>query len=494
MPAFAYAKGAYRRSDLPELRVVNQYAEAVPAEVSGQPGVEIELIGRPGLAPYQNVGTGPIRGLFTQPGALGGDIFAVSGGSLFRGTTALGSIGGSGLVQMAATPGELLIANGTGMAVCDGVSVTTVDFPDGAGVSGVAYLAGYSLAVRAGTRRIYFTLDTAVWDGLDYFSAEQDTAPIVGIAILQEQLWVFTERTVEVFLATGDPDAPFQRLEGRFYDRGCLSGESIAKIDNTLMWVGEDRKVYRADQTPLKISTDGIDERLARSLASDVSAWAFSWGGHEFYSLRTAEGTWCYDAATRQWHEQESLGRIAWRAHVGIEWRGNVLAGDDQTGAIWRLDDAVLTDGGQPISRRVTALAAGAPQFVDNIQVNASTGQAPAYGSSPALELRMSRDRGATWSAWMPRSLGARGERRARAVWLRNGLADDQTVFEFRITDPTPWRLSMLRYNEPLSGLATIRIGTVIRTPPIPAPGYSPGLIFNNARNSGYAALLFEDF
>lgn len=492
MPALFYAKGAYQRTDLPELQVVNQYAEAVPAEVTGQPGVDIVLIGRPGLAPFRTVGSGPIRGLFTQPGALGGEVFAVSGMALYRSTTALGSIAGAGLVQMAATPGELLIANGTGLSVYDGTNLTAVAFPDGAGVLAVAYLAGYSLAVRTGTRRIYFTFDPQSWDGLDYFSAEQDTAPIVGLAVLQERLWVFTERTVEVFIATGDPDAPFERLQGQFFDRGCLTGDSIAKIDNTLMWVGEDRKVYRADQTPLKISTDGIDERLSRSLAGDVSAWAYPWGGHEFYALRTAEGTFVYDAATRLWHEAESLGRDAWRAHVGIEWQGNVLSGDDETGAIWRLDDTALTDDGAPISRRVTALVAGAPQYVDNIQVNAATGQAPAYGSAPVLERRISRDRGATWGPWAARSLGLRGERRARAVWLRNGMADDQTVFEFRITDPTPWRLSAVRYNEPLSGLATVRMRAVIRTAPI--SNGATGLNFSVPANSQYLALLFEDF
>lgn len=494
MPALAYAKGAYKRTDLPELQVVNQYAEAVPAEVKGAQGVGVVLIGRPGLARHSTVGSGPVRGLFSQPGALGGDVFAVSGGALYRAGAFVGNIGGAGMVRMAATPGDLMVANGTGLSVYSGTTLTGIDFPDGAGVSAVAYLAGYSLAARTGTRRIYFTLDPLAWDGLDFFSAEQDTAPIVGLAVLQEQLWVFTERTVEVFLATGDPDAPFQRLEGRFYDRGCLTGDSIAKMDNTLFWVGEDRKVYRADQTPLKISNDGIDERLARSLPEDIRAWAYPWSGHEFYALRTAEGTFVYDAATREWHEAESLRRDAWRAHLGIEWRGLVLAGDDETGAIWRLDDETLTDDGEPISRRVTAVVGNEPLFIDNLQVDAATGQAPAYGASTTIERRISRDRGATWSPWAARSLGEKGQRRARAVWLRNGLSDEHTVIEIRITDPTPWRMSAVRYNEKLSGLSAGGAGIVIRTAPIALPGTNPGLNFNDPSNSALLALLFEDF
>lgn len=494
MPALAYARGAYERSDLPELEVVNQYAEVVPAEVDGRQGFDIVLIGRPGLARHSEVGTGPIRGLFSQPGALGGDLFAVSGSALYRAGSSLGAIGGSGLVQMAATPGDLLVANGIGLSVYDGTALTAINFPDGAGVAGVAYLAGYSLAIRTGTRRIYFTLDPLEWDGLDYFAAEQDTAPVLGIAILREQLWVFTERTVEVFLPSGDPDAPFQRLEGQFYDRGCLTGDSIAKMDNTLFWVGEDRKVYRADQTPLKVSNDGIDERLARSLPGDIRAWPYPWGGHVFYTMRTAEGTFAYDAATREWHEAESLGRNTWRAHVGIEWRGNVLAGDDETGTIWRLNDEQLSDDGIAISRRVTAVVGNAPQFLDNIHVSAATGQAPTYGAAPVLERRISRDRGATWSSWAPRSLGDRGQRRARAVWLRNGLADEHSVIEFRVTDSTPWRFSSVRYNDPLAGLATVRASNVIRTAPVPMPRYNPALDFSDARNSAYVALLFEDF
>ena len=138
----------------------------------------------------------------------------------------------------------------------------------------------------------------------------------------------------------------------------------------------------------------------------------------------------------------------------------------------------------------MTALVGNAPLFVDNLQCNVATGQAPVYGAVPVLERRISRDRGATWGPWQGRDLGAKGQRRARAVWLRNGLADDQTVFEFRITDATPWRISSIRHSEPLAGLATTTAGTIIKTPGIPGSNYVQSLDFSDARNSQYLPLI----
>lgn len=448
MPSLAYATSTYQRADLPRLRVLNQYVEQTPAT----PGDPVVLLARPVLTQTASLGAGPIRGVFSAPNVFGSDVFAVSGTLLFRGAVSIGTIPGTARVSMASTISVVMIANDTGLYTTDGAAVNAVAFPDSAGVSSVGYLAGYAFAIRADTRRLYFTLEPVTWDGLDYVSAEQDTGNIVGHAIVGDQIWLFCERTTEVFTPTGNPDSPFQRIEGRIYDKGCLARDTIAKADNSVTWVGNDRIVYRGDNAPVRISDFGIEERLLNSEAGDLRAWSFPWNGHIWYALRTADGTFVYDYATQQWYEFASYGRDVWRAHVGVFRDGVVIAGDDTDGALWGLSDSELTEAGNVMERRFTAVLRASPVVVDNISLDASVGQSPSFGDDAIIEMRQSRDGGNTWSVWRPVTLGPRGNFRARPVWRRCGLADGKTVFEFRVTDATPWRLSSVRVNDALSG------------------------------------------
>ncbi len=448
MPNLAFALGAYKRSDLPELRVQNQYVEATPAS-AGDPVV---LLPRPALEARYTVGSGPIRGVFSSPNVIAGDTFAVSSNTLFRGTTALGGIDGTNIVSMASTTDTLMVAGDVGLYTTDGATVTVIAFPDGAAVSSLGYLAGYAFATRNNSRRLYFTLDPTTWDGLDYVAAEQDTGDIVGHAIVQGQIWLFCERVTEVFTPTGNADAPFQRLEGRLYDKGCLARDTIARADNSVIWVGNDRIVYRGAEVPTRVSNNGIEERLQEAEAGDLRTWTFPWEGHTFAALRIGDATFVYDFSTGEWSEWASFGRGAWRAHVGIFKDGEVIAGDDTTGQIWAFSGEELTDDGALIVRSFTALLGKGPVLVDNIVIDCSSGQSPVYGEDAMIEARLSRDGGFTWQAWRTVSLGERGRYRSQPVWRRWGLIDNRSVFEFRLSDQTRWRLSSVAANESLAG------------------------------------------
>jgi hypothetical protein len=97
MVAIAYGTGAYRRSNgnLPELKLKNMFLETSPTSDQG-----VTLISRQGLSTYLNPGTGPVTGVFYQNNVFSGDVFCVSGGHLYRNTTDLGAVGGSGYVHL----------------------------------------------------------------------------------------------------------------------------------------------------------------------------------------------------------------------------------------------------------------------------------------------------------------------------------------------------------------------------------------------------------
>jgi hypothetical protein len=110
----------------PQIPVLNRYFEETPTnQVEGA-----SLLARPALRQWKRIGTGPIQGIYSQPGSFSDALFAVSGGSLYRVNTdnsdaliGTGLLPGNpeGFVRMAATaaigstPEMLYIADGAAL-------------------------------------------------------------------------------------------------------------------------------------------------------------------------------------------------------------------------------------------------------------------------------------------------------------------------------------------------------------------------------------------
>jgi hypothetical protein len=213
-------RGAFRRIGAPETRLINLFYEMNPANQEDQ----VSLLQRPGLVEFAQCGPGPVRGVFRQEGTLGGLIFVVSGTNLYTVTTAGattqigadGAIPGPGRVSMAGDATRVLIANDTGLYSATASAVSAVSFPDEAGVASVAYIAGYFLAARAESQKVYFSAVGGVsFDALDFFSAEFAPDELRCIAPLADFVHFIGRDSTEIWVPTGNPDLPFQRLKGR---------------------------------------------------------------------------------------------------------------------------------------------------------------------------------------------------------------------------------------------------------------------------------------
>lgn len=450
-----FGTGAYRRRSgrFPPFRLVNMLAEATPANANGP----VALISRPSLQPYLDVGSGPIRGVFAQSGTFGGDILSVSGTTLFRGALSLGPLSINAKARFATSGAEVLLSTGQGLFRTDGSTVSSVSFPDGANVLAVVYIAGYFVAIRKDSQKFYWSgvLDGSSWDGLDFAGAESSPDNLLDVWVIGDELWLLGANSTEVWVPSGDSDAPFVRVEGRLYDKGIIASGVAANVDNTLFWVGNDGVVYRGDTTPVRISDHSIEEAVSNS--GTISAVGFTWQGHSLFLVTTDEGTFGFDAATREWSEFSSYGLSGFRAHVGVDADAQVILGDSILGRLWTFDDAEYLDGSDPIQRIFTAaIATNGPVSVDNVLLDASVGQTPdlsGQGAAPVVGMRHSRDAGNTWSGWREASAGAQGEYRKRVIWRRCGMADEPgMLLEFRLTDPVPWRISGVRANEGLGG------------------------------------------
>lgn len=455
MVAIPFGANAYRRNvgEFSETRLVNQYLEVGSDE-------SVRLIGRPGLVSSYSAGNGPVQGIYAQPGTFNGDLFTVSAGALYRAGASVGALSAPSRVSMASSELQLLVATGSAMYCYDGTAVTLVAFPDAAGENSVVYFAGLFIVARTGTEKFYWSavLDGLTWDSLSFASAERKPDNLVGLIVVGDELWMAGENSWEFWVPTGNADAPLERIEGRVYDRGAVNRDAITNYDNTAAWVGQDKIVYRGGPVPQRISDFGVEERLAETDPADINIWSFKWNGHEFLMVNTAQGTFAYDAATKQWAEFKSWNRTGWRAHIGAMVGSVLYAGDDTNGTIWTLSQAQLLDGADPIERISSAIVrkTGAPAPLNSVHVDISPGQTPyltGQGAAPELELRLSRDGGKTYGGWRTAPIGAQGDYRRRTFWTRCGLIDEPGIaMEFRTTDPAPWTLSGVRINELSAG------------------------------------------
>jgi hypothetical protein len=455
MTALAYGRGTYRRqaAGLPELRLINMFAEAATTSQDG-----VVMISRPGLVNAATMGAGPVRGLFYQQGTLGDALFGVSGSQLY-GAGLLGTVTGTGPVSFAASASELLVSAGASLLRTDGTTSADVTFPDAANTIAVAYLGGYFIAIRAGSQRFYWSAlrNATSWDALDYASAESSPDPLLDLVVTGDILWLMGAETIEPWSLSGDSILPFNRIEGRGFQRGILATGCAASLGDSLFWIGEDRRVYRSGgAVPEPLSDPGIEERISGSAA--ISAFAFEYEGHKFFCVRLDNETVAFDIATGEWCEFASFGYANWRPRCAAQYNGVPRFGDAVIGRIWRFDLAAQADDGTALQKLFTAFqpVSDGSYTLDVIHLDADFGSTPillGQGAAPLVELRSSRDGGRTWSDWRQSELGRQGQYRARAVWRRFGSFDAPgAIFEIRCSDPVRFRISAVRANEAQGG------------------------------------------
>jgi hypothetical protein len=449
-----FAPRAYGRADygLPEARCINMFVEATPSGPTDD-----ARLPRPGMVSAASLGGNPIRGGFQQPGVFGGSTFEVCGPTAYRDGVSVGSIAGADMVRWAAS-GDQVVAVGGGVAhLFEGTAFATISDPDLPPVSDVGRLSSRFIYTVAGSDRFYWSEvdDAGNIDGLSFATAEGLADANVGLQVLNEDIYFFGANTVELW----DPveaETPFAARQGNRYARGCAARDSIVQTDNAVVWVGDDRIVYRADQVPQRISTHGIETRLRKcAFISMVTAFCVSIEGHAFYVLNIpGQGSFAYDESNQEWGEWASQGRATFRGQSAWTVAGTAYIGDADAGTVWAMTPGVFLDGTDPITFLASAFF---PKTSGNMRCNnvvlqgaRGVGLATGQGSDPIVEMRYSDDQGKTWSRWRPASLGKMGDYTRRAVWTQLGLIREPgRLFEVRCTDPVLATMSGLIINAP---------------------------------------------
>lgn len=330
--------------------------------------------------------------------------------------------------------------------------VTNSSYP-AAGASSLDYIDGFGIwtTVPSGTTNRQFFIsrpfDFTNLGALDFATAESTSSDLLRVLVNYREIWLFTKTGIEVWGNAGTSPFPFQRIPGAVMERGCAAALSPAKINGNVFWLGDDRKVYRAQAyQPQPISTRGIEDALrAASDVSDAVGITYSQGGHDFYvlTLPTLNRTFVWDNAEEgAWHERQTgttLVPMAWLARWIVPAFGQTYAGLD-AGKLCLLDMDTYTEAGSAIRR----VAITPPFFNDGIRaqhsrieiemevgVGISTGQ----GSDPEIMLRFSDDGGKSWSNERKKKIGQRGQRKKRVIFDRLGTFR-QRAYEISISDP----------------------------------------------------------
>ena len=381
-PFAGFIGGSYQAGNADSERSLNFYPEKL-----GSPGAASKggwrLLSKPGLNLFSALPTLPVQALFS----LNDRAFAVAGGVFYElfsdGSRSVRGAVQLGPTMMCATQSQLLIlSSGSGyifnFATGAFALITAAGWP--AGATQVAMLDGYFIALAPHSQVFAISAlnDGLSWNPLDFGDAEGQAGNVVGMIADHRQLWLLSSDHSEVYYDSGNADFPFTRLEGAFLQAGCAVGATIARMDNTIFWLGSTESgsliVYEANgYTPERVSTHAVEEAFRsytalNSQVSDASAYCYQENGHTFYridfpsvpsavsAIPSGGASWLYDRATGMWHE-----RAYWDAQHGV-YRGDLarthtfcwnkhLVGDYRSGNIYEQSMSYFTDGGAYIRR-----------------------------------------------------------------------------------------------------------------------------------------------
>lgn len=415
----------------------------------------------PGLGVYNNRGiTGEVRDGYTSSDGQG---FMVVGNTLIKLVASVATTVGT----LSSSTGMVSIAdNGLQLCIVDGVagylvnlstlaftSITDEDFPNGC--IQVVYQDTYFIVFDPTTQqfRVSGQNDGSTWDSLDFGSAEGAPDPIVAMISDHRELVLLGSRSVEVFYNSGNADFPFERIQGAFIEHGCVAPASVAKLDNSVFWLGGDDKgqglVWRMNgYQPQRVSTFAVEYDLRTyTTISDAKAVTYQEDGHTFYMLVfPSQGTcWVYDAAVNMWHKRFHFSEGAftrYRVNCHMFHEGKHLVGDYENGIIYEMSLNVYDYNGAPrkwLRRWRTPNNENKNIFYYSLTIDSQGGvglDGTGQGTAPVMMLRISNDGGHTFANERRVSMGAIGQYRNRAVFRRLGRSENR-VYELSGTDPT---------------------------------------------------------
>jgi hypothetical protein len=310
------------------------------------------LVGTPGLStPLVTLAHTPTRALYAGNNRL----FAIGGVHFYELNPTNGAVihdfmGITGTDVANASYQCQMQGNGTQFLVCDPAPLSQqIYLVDIGGTNtlvsqinayALEYLDGFFISLTAGASlagtnpnqlNVSAFGNGASWPGLAFAVQEGTADAIVTLAVVNNLLWVFSQKNITVYYNAGLNNFPFARVNSGTLNVGCAAQFSVVKVANSVMWLGSsDRgwgQVYLANGLlPVKVSTPAVENIINKGLSGGagntaqsnylITAFAYEEAGHTFYVLNlpglaysginggTGGATLVYDLTTKLWHER----------------------------------------------------------------------------------------------------------------------------------------------------------------------------------------------
>ena len=327
-----------------------------------------------------------------------------------------------------------------------------------------AYQDGYGIYAKQNSNRFYISgfKEFGTVDALDY--ASTNLSNIIGIASMQQELYIIMQDAIQIWNNTGDSTFPFSPRSGYIINYGCEAPQTI-KVGsfNNLFMFGRNkdgnRVVIKIESYVAQIiSTEALNiEFKTYNIVSDAYAFIVETGGHVFYYLTfpTIGKTWVYDLTTNSWSEWKSYkpNNLFYREEKELTYfRGtfNVvfgernIIGDSQSGRLFEFDPRYNLDFRENIYReRISQHLYSDDNYItlNYLKVDMQAGLGMQNNlpnqetTSPTIMLRVSNDGGMTWKNELWRNSGKAGDYRHRPIWEALGTEREFT-FKIVCLDP----------------------------------------------------------
>lgn len=479
-PGFVGPSYQSRSRRFDDQRTVNFYIE-IDETGGGKGGEPAVLISTPGLKNLQTIGVGPIRAVYTLSNqevsivVSGNEVYQISG-SVSTPVLIAGNLTTStGPVSVADNGIQCLLVDGVNGYYFDIGSFTlnTVVDPNFYPSATVTFQDGYFILNQTGTTN-FFISDLYSVDFLPLNQAAKAGNSDILIAVISNnrQLVLLGANTTEMWWNAGaSGSTPFRRQDGRFSQIGCAAAQSVAKLGETIFWLGSNQQgggvVYMLENAiPVRVSTHAVEFAIQNAgYLAGARGYAYQQEGHYFYVLNipNSNTTWVYDMSNRQWCERQSTANGVTGRHFGdthCVLNDVHIVGDYRNGNIYTYDLDTYTDDGNMVLRiRQSPYVSESlnRMFFKLFEVDfqfgvglVNNGVNPTNAVNPRVTLETSKDGGSTWSNPMFAQLGRIGQWQTRARWARLGSSRDRI---FRVTVSDPVKVHML------SAMVDVEIG-----------------------------------
>jgi hypothetical protein len=445
---------------------VNWYVERLPDAAPNQAA----LLPAPGFQVWATV---PDQGTRALAMIGGTRLFALIGTGLyefdFHATPTLrGRVPSDGqpgqLVYNGVLPNQLGIVSGGNIYAYD-LTANTLGGPVlTGGYTHLGYATSRGLALNPTTGKVNLSAlnDLTTWDAGTFFQRSLFADPWLVLFVDQNNLvWLLGTDSFETWYNTGQGTQPFAPLSGLNGAVGVVGPWAWTMAQAGNLWMARN-----AHGHGLLMQTTGgppgpFSSRAMSAAAAiynhigghgldDVGLLTHQYDHHVFTAVTfpRVPATWVYDHLEQSWARRgvwdAATGQYgAWAPCAHVLAFGNHLVGDRTSGSLWHMHGTFGTEmDGTAIRRlrRAPALLTERKRApIDQLELLMDVGVA-GQAAAPAARLRVSDDRGRTWSNELRASTGAAGAWATRVYWTRLGLVQD-AVIELTYTDVQPARV-----------------------------------------------------